>query len=136
MRRVGGVGGVGDVVDDDDDDQPRTRAQGSLAARQRAQAYVMEPVAVQKLFEQLAPRFAARPGGYTRIQRTQKRRNDNADMAFVSYLSASEPSAMQRVSAARLRRPVAPTVAPSIVGLVETPTAPAERRRRRRAGSE
>lgn len=63
----------------------------------------MEQPAVQKLFEQLGPRFATRPGGYTRIQRTKQRTNDNSSMAYVSYLSAHEPTPVQRVRLSRRR---------------------------------
>jgi large subunit ribosomal protein L17 len=69
----------------------------TLAARRQAAAYVMEDAAVKKLFIELAPRFQGRPGGYTRVQRTQKRRNDNADMAYISYLGATELTPMQRI---------------------------------------
>ncbi|MGA8768019.1 MAG: 50S ribosomal protein L17, partial [Candidatus Acidiferrales bacterium] len=42
----------------------------SLHARRQAASYLMTPSATQKLFSDLAPRFADRPGGYTRIIRT------------------------------------------------------------------
>jgi large subunit ribosomal protein L17 len=38
---------------------------------------------VKKLFEDIAPRFAARPGGYTRMVKIGKRSGDNADMAMI-----------------------------------------------------
>src|SRR5512137_841139 len=41
----------------------------SLHARRQALAYVRDPKVVAKLFSDLAPRFAQRPGGYTRIIR-------------------------------------------------------------------
>eukprot|EP00019_Armaparvus_languidus_P013610 CAMPEP_0168586850 /NCGR_PEP_ID=MMETSP0420-20121227/4526_1 /TAXON_ID=498008 /ORGANISM="Pessonella sp." /LENGTH=144 /DNA_ID=CAMNT_0008622013 /DNA_START=14 /DNA_END=444 /DNA_ORIENTATION=- len=61
-------------------------------ARRRANAYVLEPAAVIKLFGVLAPRFQTRPGGYTRIQRCGNRRSDNAEMCFLSYLGPMEPA--------------------------------------------
>jgi large subunit ribosomal protein L17 len=41
---------------------------------------------VQKLFEEIAPRFAERPGGYTRLIKIGKRPGDNADMAVLMLL--------------------------------------------------
>ncbi|MFQ5401238.1 MAG: 50S ribosomal protein L17 [Anaerolineae bacterium] len=38
---------------------------------------------VKKLFDEIAPRFAERPGGYTRIVKIGKRPGDNADMAIL-----------------------------------------------------
>lgn len=38
------------------------------------------------LFDELAPRFASRQGGYTRIQRIGKRYGDNAPMAILEYI--------------------------------------------------
>ena len=38
---------------------------------------------VRKLFEDIAPRFAARPGGYTRMVKLGRRSGDNADMAVL-----------------------------------------------------
>jgi large subunit ribosomal protein L17 len=38
---------------------------------------------VQKLFDVIAPRYAARPGGYTRLVKMGKRPGDNADMAVL-----------------------------------------------------
>lgn len=38
---------------------------------------------VKKLFEDIAPRFADRPGGYTRMVKIGKRSGDNADMALL-----------------------------------------------------
>ena len=38
---------------------------------------------IQKLFEEIAPRFADRPGGYTRMVKIGKRPGDNAEMAVL-----------------------------------------------------
>lgn len=45
--------------------------------------YFEEVNVVQKLFETVAPRFADRPGGYTRIVKIGKRTGDNAEMAVL-----------------------------------------------------
>lgn len=47
---------------------------------------VEEVDVVQKLFDDIAPRFAERPGGYTRMVKLGKRSGDNADMAMLMLL--------------------------------------------------
>ena len=42
--------------------------------------------ALQKLFDEIAPKFANRNGGYTRIIKTGNRRGDDAEMAIVELL--------------------------------------------------
>ena len=44
---------------------------------------VEEVDVVRKLFDEIAPRFANRPGGYTRMVKIGKRSGDNADMAMI-----------------------------------------------------
>ena len=56
---------------------------GSLHARRQALAFVSKPSVVRKLFEDLAPRFANRPGGYTRVVRLAVRRGDAARLAII-----------------------------------------------------
>jgi large subunit ribosomal protein L17 len=41
---------------------------------------------VRKLFDEIAPRFADRPGGYTRIMRLGRRRGDNAELAIIEFI--------------------------------------------------
>ncbi|HHU61253.1 MAG TPA: 50S ribosomal protein L17 [Natronincola sp.] len=59
---------------------------GDLAARRQAAAFLMDPVAVQKLFDDVAPKYAERNGGYTRIIRTGVRRGDAAPMAIIEWV--------------------------------------------------
>ncbi len=60
---------------------------GSLHARRQALAYVRSKDVVAKLFEEIAPRFASRPGGYTRIVKAGIRRGDNAPMSVLELVS-------------------------------------------------
>jgi large subunit ribosomal protein L17 len=59
---------------------------GGTHARRLAFKDVRDPSALAKLFETLAPRFAARPGGYTRIIRVANRAGDNAEMAVIELV--------------------------------------------------
>lgn len=57
---------------------------GTLADRRRAFAVVNDHKIVKTLFDDIAPRFATRNGGYTRIiSLANNRRGDNAEMAFL-----------------------------------------------------
>ena len=60
----------------------------TLHARRQAAAYLFEPRAVKKLFDTIGPRFADRPGGYTRIMRLGPRPGDGAETAILELLGA------------------------------------------------
>jgi len=56
---------------------------GSLHARRRALAFVRKESVVRKLFEDVAPRFMNRPGGYTRVIKLGPRLGDAAPQSIV-----------------------------------------------------
>jgi large subunit ribosomal protein L17 len=60
----------------------------SLHARRQAASFLMTPGATEKLFSDLAPRFADRPGGYTRIIRVGWRLGDGADLAILEFIGS------------------------------------------------
>jgi len=59
-----------------------------LHARRLVQAELPDQEVVSKLFETLAPRFAERPGGYTRILRVGFRRGDSAEVAHIELVGS------------------------------------------------
>ena len=60
----------------------------SLHARRQALAFIKDPGVVSKLFAILAPRFAQRNGGYTRIIRLGSRQGDGAPMAILELIGS------------------------------------------------
>src|SRR2546426_10412453 len=58
----------------------------SLHARRQVHAYLLREAIVQKLFDTIAPRFADRHGGYSRIIKLGNRRGDGADLALIELL--------------------------------------------------
>jgi len=61
---------------------------GTLPARRRALAFVRKESVVTKLFDELGPRFAERPGGYSRIVKIGLRSGDGAQMAMLELIGS------------------------------------------------
>ncbi len=77
---------------------------GDLHARRLAAAYCLSAVAVKKLFEEIAPRYASRAGGYTRIVRTGWRQGDGADTAVLELVGTEVLAKRAEERARRLER--------------------------------
>ena len=58
----------------------------SLSARRLALSRLRDEAQVNKLFEVIGPRYANRPGGYTRVLKAGFRHGDNAAMAFIEFV--------------------------------------------------
>jgi large subunit ribosomal protein L17 len=78
--------------------------QGSLHARRLAASYILSAVAVKKLFEDVAPRFNSRKGGYTRIVHTGWRKGDGADTAVLELVGTGVLAQRAEERAKRIER--------------------------------
>ncbi|MEP6688567.1 MAG: 50S ribosomal protein L17 [Gemmatimonadales bacterium] len=60
---------------------------GDLHARRLVQRKIKDRTTLSRLFSEIGPRFAARPGGYTRILKLGHREGDGADIARIELLA-------------------------------------------------
>ena len=59
---------------------------GDLHARRQALAYIYDEDVVTELFDNIAPKYADRNGGYSRILKLGQRRGDTAEMVFLELV--------------------------------------------------
>ena len=58
----------------------------STTAYQQAASFIRTPATTTRMFDVYGPRYANRPGGYTRVVRLKERRGDNADMSVLELV--------------------------------------------------
>jgi len=66
---------------------------GDLAARRMAFAFMQSRDAVKKLFDEIAPQFQQRAGGYTRVIKFDRRRGDAAPLSVIEFTGTSDTAA-------------------------------------------
>ena len=59
---------------------------GGLSNYRRALSFITKEDVAKKLFDEIAPKYAERNGGYTRVTRTGARRGDAAEMAVIELV--------------------------------------------------
>lgn len=70
--------------------------QGDLAARRHVARFVMRPAVLSKLFDTIAPWYAERAGGYTRIIRIGHRLGDAGETAYLELVKTVEQKEKER----------------------------------------
>ncbi len=63
-----------------------TARTNDLASRRKVLRVIKDKTVVQKLFNEIAPRFSERPGGYTRILKMYPRRGDGSEKAIIELV--------------------------------------------------
>jgi len=96
---------VGDILSKKADRRTPDESARVVHAVRMARRVVRDRVAVSKLFDDIAPRFAARRGGYTRIVKIGQRPGDAAPMSLLELMPDDAPKAAPKAAADKSDKP-------------------------------
>jgi large subunit ribosomal protein L17 len=110
---------------------------GDVAARRHVARYVMKPAVLAKLFETLAPWYAERNGGYTRVIRIGHRLGDAGETAYLELVKSAEQKEKERqarIAAAEAKDAALKGEKPSKKSKGESEAAPVDEEKPKRRG--
>src|SRR5215831_15020249 len=111
--------------------------QGDVAARRHVARFVMKPEVVSKLFATIAPWYAERNGGYTRIVRIGHRLGDAGETAYLELIKSAEQKEKERaarIAAAEAKEAALKGEKATKKPKAESEAAPAEEEKPKRRG--
>jgi len=87
---------------------------GDLHAQRQAASYIREKSVVTKLFTTIAPRYADRPGGYTRIVKLGRRPGDTAAVSVIELVEEQFTPKVKKSAPVKAKAVAAPVKAPVV----------------------